>query len=85
MGGCQSHEYHYMAEIGDETISRCSNCNYSRKGDENSEQQNCPNCNGAITYKNGIEVSKSVVLEIFIFIILTFFLFPKDRTHILFG
>lgn len=57
MGGCQSHEYHYLAEIGDEVISQCLNCNYTKKHDANAMQQDCPNCEGTLTNNNGIEVS----------------------------
>lgn len=58
MGGHLSHEYHFLASIGEEKLSVCSSCNNVVKieGDfeENTSCTQCSNTN--LNRTNGIEV-----------------------------
>lgn len=63
MGGHLSHEYHYLAPIGDENLKICSSCSYTTKSntDANADTtapKRCSMCNGAsLEDKKGIEVA----------------------------
>lgn len=58
MGGYLSHEYHYLAPIGDENVKICRSCLHSIKSnDEKTVTDRCSVCNGTNLEENkGIEV-----------------------------
>lgn len=57
MGGKLSHEYHFLASIGDEVLSKCSSCEHFFK---RSELEQCPKCTeNDIEEVHGIEVGFS--------------------------
>lgn len=56
MGGSLSHEYHFIAEIGEDEILTCSNCGYSANTEISGNDQ-CPHCESTkIQISKGIEV-----------------------------
>lgn len=69
MGGHISHEYHFLADIGDENLFSCTNCQYSYKSrDENigkkHKNNECTKCNSKnLQHSHGIEVSKFAKLN----------------------
>lgn len=58
MGGSLSHEYHYLADIGEDEVITCANCNYSANT-ELVGKDKCPKCDSSEALKTtrGIEVS----------------------------
>ncbi|KAI4457943.1 mitochondrial ribosome protein l39/prolyl-trna ligase family member [Holotrichia oblita] len=62
IGGLISHEFHYTADVGEDKLLFCSNCNY--KGNvEISGQDYCPQCKSTkIIVRNGIEVAHTFLL-----------------------
>lgn len=65
MGGSISHEYHFMAPIGDEVLSICSNCGHSMKFDEKSDslEDACEKCRANDwTKRRGIEIGHTFYL-----------------------
>lgn len=57
MGGSVSHEYHYVSNIGEDTILLCDNCKYKDKLVEREDY--CPNCKGSLQQLNSVEVISS--------------------------
>lgn len=56
MGGEVSHEFHYPADIGDDTLRLCEGCG-SGWNQEAQEGTKCLNCGSeAVVEKKGIEV-----------------------------
>lgn len=65
MGGSVSHEYHFLASMGDEVLSICSNCGHSTKMDEHSDalELACVKCNSSESTKSrGIEIGHTFYL-----------------------
>lgn len=52
-----SHEYHYLADVGEDEILSCKMCSYTANT-QLSGQEKCPQCGSTedITFKKGIEV-----------------------------
>lgn len=59
MCGHLSHEYHYLAPIGDEILKICSSCSHTTKSNaDTTAPERCSVCNGAsLEEKKGIEVT----------------------------
>lgn len=59
MGGMLSHEYHYLADIGEDEVITCKNCNYCANT-ELIGKEKCPKCDSTDSIKTskGIEVIK---------------------------
>lgn len=57
MGGSLSHEYHYLADIGEDEIVTCTNCNYTANSQLVGKDK-CSKCNSSESLKisKGIEV-----------------------------
>lgn len=58
MGGSLSHEYHYLADIGEDEIVTCSNCNYSANI-QLVGREKCPKCDS----NNKLEISKGIEVK----------------------
>ncbi|KAL3276765.1 hypothetical protein HHI36_012132 [Cryptolaemus montrouzieri] len=63
MGGSLSHEYHFSAEIGEDTLVRCSHCNHFTNV-ELVEENICPICKekNQLIKSKGIEVGHTFFL-----------------------
>ncbi|XP_046386144.1 probable proline--tRNA ligase, mitochondrial isoform X3 [Ischnura elegans] len=62
MGGSLSHEYHFLANIGEDLLMFCDTCNYGANK-ETFKEETCPSCKGRkMTERNGIEVGHTFVL-----------------------
>lgn len=55
MGGNLSHEYHFPAKIGEDTLFSCKNCNYH--GNDEICNEKCPICGSNGFIQTGIEVN----------------------------
>lgn len=63
MGGSMSHEYHLLAEAGEDTIYSCDSCDLSFNHEVmQSGQCSCPQCSKALTKSNGIELGHTFLL-----------------------
>lgn len=65
MGGSVSHEYHFLAPMGDEVLSICTNCGYSTKFDQQSDsfEDACRQCAARdLTKSRGIEIGHTFYL-----------------------
>ncbi|XP_075222875.1 prolyl-tRNA synthetase 2-like protein, mitochondrial [Lycorma delicatula] len=63
MGGTFSHEYHYLADIGDDTLLVCNSCNSSWNSKLHSENNICHNCGSSdLKLYKGIEVGHTFLL-----------------------
>lgn len=62
MGGYLSHEYHYLASIGEAKLQHCLNCGHSFVVEKETREKNelkCPKCQAKnVEHTNGIEVNK---------------------------
>uniref|UniRef100_A0A336MAS1 Probable proline--tRNA ligase, mitochondrial n=1 Tax=Culicoides sonorensis TaxID=179676 RepID=A0A336MAS1_CULSO len=66
MGGSLSHEYHFAADIGEDTLLHCSNCHFSCNKELTLQNNNesCPQCqNQNLQTTQGIEIAHTFVLE----------------------
>lgn len=57
MGGISSHEYHYLASIGDELLVKCSQCGHIEKNESESQElpEQCSKCSS-----NKLEQNKAI-------------------------
>lgn len=65
MGGSISHEYHFLAPMGDEVLSLCANCGHSTKFDEQLDtlEDVCVKCKSReLTKSRGIEIGHTFYL-----------------------
>lgn len=63
MGGNYSHEFHYLADIGEDKILNCSKCKYSANIELLSSLDKCPKCdNTDVNITFGIEVGHTFLL-----------------------
>lgn len=67
MGGSYSHEYHFPAKIGDDTLVVCSECNFNWNenvfSDENVSNDVCKKCSSSnLKRHRGIEVGHTFLL-----------------------
>lgn len=66
MGGNQSHEYHFPAEVGDDTVLRCTNCGFGMNKEMSPESVTCPKCsNSEMECTKAIEVGHTFSLGTF--------------------
>ncbi|XP_058805334.1 probable proline--tRNA ligase, mitochondrial [Phymastichus coffea] len=61
MGGYLSHEYHYLSNVGENSITYCKTCNYYQE-DQTILITNCPNCNKELDRNNSVEVGHTFLL-----------------------
>lgn len=59
IGGKLTHEYQFKAQIGEDRLVLCSNCNFAANS-EIYDAPNCPNCseNLKLDKQSGIEVNR---------------------------
>lgn len=65
MGGSISHEYHFLAPMGDEVLTLCTNCGHSVKFDESIDtlEDLCVKCKSRdLTKSRGIEIGHTFYL-----------------------
>ncbi|XP_014485317.1 PREDICTED: probable proline--tRNA ligase, mitochondrial [Dinoponera quadriceps] len=62
IGGLLSHEYHYVSDIGEDVIFRCSSCDYS-VNQTISETTICPKCKDELHRHNSAEVGHTFLLD----------------------
>lgn len=55
IGGSHSNEYHYVSEIGEDSIVTCHNCNYFANTEVHGEST-CPKCERNLHRSTGVEV-----------------------------
>lgn len=66
MGGNQSHEFHYPAEVGDDTLFQCKNCGFGINKEMSPELVKCPKCSSVdIGCTKAIEVGHTFLLGTF--------------------
>jgi len=66
MGGSQSHEFHYTAEVGDDTLLQCQQCGFGMNKEMSPESVKCPKCSSAdIKFTKAIEVGHTFLLGTF--------------------
>ncbi|KAL2716422.1 hypothetical protein V1478_014098 [Vespula squamosa] len=62
IGGCLSHEYQYLSEIGEDVILSCQSCNYCVNINL-STQSECPHCSKKLQTYNTVEVGHTFLLD----------------------
>ncbi|XP_039283216.1 probable proline--tRNA ligase, mitochondrial [Nilaparvata lugens] len=63
MGGDQSHELHYVADIGDDTLLTCEDCDYSWNREVDPQLDTCKACSSPrLKQTKGIEVANTFLL-----------------------
>ena len=64
IGGQKSHEYHFPAAIGQDTLLLCSNCDGGKNTEfeETNDSKKCPDCGGPLVPSKGIEVGHTFLL-----------------------
>ncbi|KAL0130608.1 hypothetical protein PUN28_002325 [Cardiocondyla obscurior] len=62
IGGLMSHEYHYISDIGEDTILACPSCNFSINGNI-SETTNCLECKNKLNSHTVAEVGHTFLLD----------------------
>ncbi|XP_014608772.1 PREDICTED: probable proline--tRNA ligase, mitochondrial [Polistes canadensis] len=62
IGGCLSHEYHYLSNVGEDTILSCQSCNY-HVNKNISTQSECSHCNAKLQAHSAIEVGHTFLLD----------------------
>ncbi|XP_001946406.1 probable proline--tRNA ligase, mitochondrial [Acyrthosiphon pisum] len=66
MGGNQSHEFHYPAEVGDDTLLQCKKCGFGMNKEMSPESVQCPKCSSTdIEFTKAIEVGHTFHLGTF--------------------
>ncbi|XP_053680844.1 probable proline--tRNA ligase, mitochondrial [Anopheles nili] len=66
MGGSLSHEYHFLSDVGEDALVRCSRCGiHSNEELFQTLSKQCKICTGIETYdrQTGIEIAHAFVLE----------------------
>ncbi|XP_015127604.1 probable proline--tRNA ligase, mitochondrial isoform X2 [Diachasma alloeum] len=61
MGGIISHEYHYLADIGEDTVVACNACDF-RVNSVIYNGETCKKCGGEVTKKSAIEIAHTFLL-----------------------
>ncbi|KYM96362.1 putative prolyl-tRNA synthetase, mitochondrial [Cyphomyrmex costatus] len=62
IGGLISHEYHYISDIGEDTILQCPSCQFSIN-QSISETKNCPKCKNELQSYTVAEVGHTFLLD----------------------
>lgn len=66
MGGNQSHEFHFPAEVGDDTLLQCKKCEFGMNKEMSPELVQCPKCSSTdIEFTKAIEVGHTFNLGTF--------------------
>ncbi|XP_050421520.1 probable proline--tRNA ligase, mitochondrial [Adelges cooleyi] len=66
MGGSESHEFHYPADVGDDTLLHCEKCGYGVNKEMLPELLECPQCSSnQIASTKAIEVAHTFQLGTF--------------------
>lgn len=66
MGGNQSHEFHYSAEVGDDTLLQCQQCGFGMNKEISPQLVKCPKCSSTdVTFTKSIEVGHTFLLGTF--------------------
>lgn len=66
MGGSQSHEFHYLADVGDDTLLLCKNCGFGTNREMSPELVKCSKCSSTnIKRTKAIEVGHTFLLDTF--------------------
>lgn len=56
IGGSISHEYHILADVGEDKLLNCINCGFLTKSEAFDAELDCPGCKTNLSTKKGIEV-----------------------------
>ncbi|KAG8432153.1 hypothetical protein GDO86_016695 [Hymenochirus boettgeri] len=63
IGGTMSHEFHLPANIGEDKLLVCGNCDFSANVETlNKNEIKCPSCSGALKETKGIEIGHTFYL-----------------------
>jgi prolyl-tRNA synthetase len=67
MGGSLSHEYHYMSNLGEDTVWTCSSCKFTANDEvivktEHESTSSCPHCKSSLVPHRTIEVGHTFFL-----------------------
>ena len=62
MGGASSHEYHFPAKIGQDTLLLCDQCKVGFNSELGGEGGGCKECGGKLKESKGIEVGHTFLL-----------------------
>lgn len=62
IGGLMSHEYHYVSDIGEDTILQCPSCNFSINQNI-SKTTSCPECKNELHQYTAAEVGHTFLLD----------------------
>ncbi len=62
IGGSLSHEFILPAEIGEDRVLVCNDCDYGANVEKAGEIKECPKCKGKLSEKNGIEIGHTFFL-----------------------
>lgn len=66
MGGSMSHEFHYPAGVGDDTLVQCKNCGFGMNKEMSPECVKCPKCSSIdLDSTKSIEVGHTFLLGTF--------------------
>lgn len=66
MGGSRSHEFHYSAAVGDDTLLQCQQCGFGMNKEMSPESIKCPKCSSSdIEFTKAIEVGHTFLLGTF--------------------
>ena len=63
IGGQRSHEYHFPALIGQDSLLICSNCDSGQNAEFESASKQCLECGGDLIHTKGIEVAHTFLLN----------------------
>ncbi|XP_026481688.1 probable proline--tRNA ligase, mitochondrial [Ctenocephalides felis] len=55
IGGSISHEYHILADVGEDKLLNCINCGFLTKSEAFDAELDCPGCKTNLSTKKGIE------------------------------
>ncbi|KOX72739.1 putative proline--tRNA ligase, mitochondrial [Melipona quadrifasciata] len=62
IGGSITHEYHYLSDIGEDVVCRCSSCQYSINKTMHKESH-CPDCKSTLKEQNSAEIGHTFLLN----------------------
>uniref|UniRef100_A0A6M2DI79 Probable proline--tRNA ligase, mitochondrial n=1 Tax=Xenopsylla cheopis TaxID=163159 RepID=A0A6M2DI79_XENCH len=64
IGGTLSHEYHILADVGEDRLLNCNDCGFLSKSESIDDIKDCPECKTKnVLNRKGIEVGHSFYLE----------------------
>lgn len=62
IGGCCSHEFHFLSDVGEDEVLVCKRCKTGYNVEVTSTQTSCENCGSQLERRNGIEVGHAFLL-----------------------